>query len=142
MECVTASRFHFPHKHRVTRTKPERCHQKRQSLETPPSWLVSVSYGRSAGQRGSPRRAQPQDEDHAQAEPARPRRCSYPSAAARLTPVPLLPSWGASTMLPVLLHRACHKTKPKPQATATLLALTDPRGDKYFCLPLHEQSWW
>lgn len=38
----------------------------------------------------------------------------------------------------VHLQCACHPTKPEMQATATLLALTDPRGDKYVCLLLCE----
>lgn len=101
-----------------------------------------VSYRSSPGQGGSPGRAHPQDRDHAWAQPAQPLPSSYPSAAAGLPSLPFLLSYGTSTTLLARLQHVCHETEPKMQATATLLALTDPRGDKYVCLLLHEQSWW
>lgn len=66
---------------------------------------------------------------------------TVPMPHARLLLLPFLLRCGASKTLLVHLQHAC-QTKPEMQATATLLALTDPRGDKYVCLLLCEQSWW
>lgn len=72
------------------------------------------------------------------ARPAQPSPRFHPGAAAAFPSLPFLLSCGASTTLLVRLQCVCHGTKPKMQATATLLALTDPRGDKYVCLPLRK----
>lgn len=45
----------------------------------------------------------------------------------------LLSSEAAKPFL-VNLGNVCHQDRSHMQATATLLALSDPRGDKYICL--------
>lgn len=53
-----------------------------------------------------------------------------------LIPLPSLLSCKASKPFLVNLGCVCHQNKSKMQGGATLLALTDPKHDKYVCLLL------